>query len=110
MKVELGLSNYATKANLKNETGVDTLKFTKKVDSASLELEVDKLDINKLAKALTGFKSFKSKVDKLDFDKLVPVPVDLNKLSDVVKNSVVKKMYIMPRPKILKIKYLMLLI
>ena len=110
MKVELGLSNYATKANLKNETGVDTLKFTKKVDLASLELEVDKLDINKLAKVLTGFKSFKSKVDKLDFDKLVPVPVDLNKLSDVVKNSVVKKMYIMPRPKILKIKYLMLLI
>ena len=32
----------------------------------------------------------KSKVDKLDADKLVPVPVDLNKLSDVVKNDVVK--------------------
>ena len=33
----------------------------------------------------------KSKVDKLDVDKLVPVPVDLSKLSDVVKNNVVKK-------------------
>ena len=33
----------------------------------------------------------KSKVDKLDIDKLVPVPVDLSKLSDVVKNRVVKK-------------------
>ena len=33
----------------------------------------------------------KSKVDKLDVDKLVPVPVDLSKLSDVVKNDVVKK-------------------
>ena len=32
----------------------------------------------------------KSKVDKLDADKLVPVPVDLNKLSDVLKNDVVK--------------------
>ena len=33
----------------------------------------------------------KSKVDKLDVDKLVPVPVDLSKLSKVVKNDVVKK-------------------
>ena len=51
----------------------------------------------------------KNKVDKLDVDKLVPVPVDLSKLSDVVKNDVVKKMYIMLRLKILKIKYLILL-
>ena len=34
VKVELDLSNYATKADLKNATGVDTLKFTKKVDLA----------------------------------------------------------------------------
>ena len=33
----------------------------------------------------------KSKVDKLGVDKLVPVPVDLNKLSNVVKNDVVKR-------------------
>ena len=51
----------------------------------------------------------KSKVDKLDVDKLVPVPVDLTKLSHVVKNNVVKKMYIMLRSKTLKIKYLILL-
>ena len=39
----------------------------------------------------------KSKVDKLDVDKLVPVPFDLSKLSNVVRNDVVKKMYIMLR-------------
>ena len=51
----------------------------------------------------------KSKVDKLDIDKLIPIPVDLSKLSDVVKYNAVKKMYIMLRSKILKIKYLILL-
>ena len=40
-KVELDLSNYATKANLKNATGVDTSKFAKKVDLGSLKSEVD---------------------------------------------------------------------
>ena len=35
--------------------------------------------------------NLKSKVDKLDFDQLVPVSVDLSKLSDVVKDDVVKK-------------------
>ena len=39
----------------------------------------------------SGLSSLKSKVDKLDLDKLIPVPVDLNKLIDVVKNDVVKK-------------------
>ena len=38
-----------------------------------------------------GLNSLKSKVDKLDIDKLVPVTIDLNKLSDVVKNDAVKK-------------------
>ena len=52
----------------------------------------------------------KSKVDKLDVDKLVPIPVDLSKLSDVVKMMLLKKMYIMLKSKILKIKYLILLI
>ena len=37
----------------------------------------------------------KSKVDKLDVDKLVPALVDLSKLSDVLKNDVVKKLYVM---------------
>ena len=35
--------------------------------------------------------SLKTEVDKLDIDKLVPVPVDLSKLSNVVKNAVIKK-------------------
>ena len=39
----------------------------------------------------TNFNNLKSKVDKLDVDKLVPVPVDLSKLSDAVKNGVAKK-------------------
>ena len=69
-KVESDLSNYATKADLKNATGVNTSKFAKKVDLASL----------------------KSNVDKLDVDKLETVLVDLSKLSGVVKNDLLKKM------------------
>ena len=63
------MSNYATKTDLKNVTKVDTSCFALKKFLANLKTEVDKLDI----------------------DKLVPVPVDLSKLSDVVKNDVVKK-------------------
>ena len=39
----------------------------------------------------SGLSSLKSKVDQFDVDKLVPVLVDLSKLSDVVKNVVIKK-------------------
>ena len=67
MKVDL--SNYATKTDVKNVTHVDTSRFTLKTNLASLETEVDELDI----------------------DKLLPVPIDLSKLSDVVKNDGVKK-------------------
>ena len=69
INVKVDLSNYATKADIKNISHVDTSSFASKTNLASLETEVDKLDI----------------------DKLVPVPVDLSKLSDVVKNNVVKK-------------------
>ena len=71
INVKLDLSNYATKADIKNVSHVDTSSFALKANLASLKTEVDKLDI----------------------DKLVPVPVDLSKLSDVVKNDVVKKLY-----------------
>ena len=67
--VNVDLSNQATKTDLKTATGSDTYKLATKSDSASLKAEIDKLDINKL----------------------VPVPLDLNKLSDVVKNDFVKK-------------------
>ena len=67
--VKVNLSNYSTKTDLKNVTHVDTLSFALKTNLASLKTEVDKLDI----------------------DKLAPVPVDLSKLSDVVKNDVAKK-------------------
>ena len=48
VKVEVDLSNCETKADLKNVTGVDTSKFTKKVVLASIQFNVDKLDIDKL--------------------------------------------------------------
>ena len=49
------------------------------------------IDKSKLA-AKSNLVSLKAEVDKLDIDKLVPVPVDLSKLSDVVKNDVFKKL------------------
>ena len=63
IKVNTDLSNYATKSALKNVTQVDTSSFALKTNLADPKTEVDKLDI----------------------DKLAPVPVDLSKLSDVVK-------------------------
>ena len=60
VKVELDLSNYATKADLINATGVDTSKFAKKVDSASLKY-VDKLDIDKLKNVPTDLSNLKSR-------------------------------------------------
>ena len=91
MKVELDLSNYATKADFKNATAADTSLFAEKVDLANLKSNVDKLDIDKLRNVPTNLSNLKSKVNKLDVDKLAPVPVDLSKLSDVVKNDVAKK-------------------
>ena len=69
IKVELDLSSYATKADLKNVTHVDVSGFASKTNLAGLKTEVDKLDI----------------------DKLTPGPGDLAKLSNVVKDDVVKK-------------------
>ena len=64
------------------------------------------MDIDKLKYLPTNLNNFKSEIDKLDVEKSVPVLADLSKLSDVLKNNVVKKkMYIMLRSKILKIKY-----
>ena len=69
IKIKVDLSNYATKADIKDITHVDTSSFALKTNLANLKTEVDKLDI----------------------DKLVPIPADLSKLSTVVKNDVVKK-------------------
>ena len=63
INVKADLSNYATKTDIKNISHVDTSSFSLQSILASLKTEVDKLDI----------------------DKLVPVPVGLNKLRDVVK-------------------------
>ena len=84
VEVKLNLSNYATKADLKNATGVDAS------DLANLKSDADKLDIDILENVPSNLWNFKTKVDKLDVKKLVPVPVDLSKLSDVGKNDVAK--------------------
>ena len=86
VKVESDLFNYATKVNLKNATGVDTSDFSTKTDLTNLNSDVDKLDIDKLRNVPNNLSNLASKVEKL-----VPVPVDLGKLSDVVKNDVVKE-------------------
>ena len=91
VKFELDLSNYGTKSDLNNETKVDTSKFAKKVDLASLKSNVDKLDIDKLKNVPSGLSNLKSKVDELDIVKLETTPVDVSKLSNAVKNDVVKK-------------------
>ena len=70
IKVETDLSNYATKKDINDITHVDTSNFALKTKLANLKTEVDKLDI----------------------DKLVPIPNDLSKLSNVVKTDVLKRL------------------
>ena len=69
IKVELDLANYATKDDVKNTTHVDVSSYATKTNLAALKTEVDKIDT----------------------DKLKIVPADLAKLTNVVKNDVVKK-------------------
>ena len=66
---KVDLSNNEKKIDLKNATHVDTSSFALKTNLANI----------------------KTKNDKLGIEKLVPVPVDVSKLSDVVKNDVIKK-------------------
>ena len=66
--VKVDLSNYATKTDLKNATGVDASKLAVKSDLAKLKVEIDKIDV----------------------DKLKSVSVDLSKLSKVENNNIVK--------------------
>ena len=70
IKVKIDISNYATKADIENISHVDISSFALKKNLVNLKNEVDKLDI----------------------EKLVPVPVDLSKLSDVVKKDVYDKL------------------
>ena len=91
LKIELNLSNYATKADIKNTTGVDTSNFDRKADLADLKSDVDKSDNGKLKNVPSNLSHLKTKVYKLDVDKLVPAPADLSKLSDAVKNYIAKE-------------------
>ena len=85
INVKVYLSNYATKADLKNATAIDTSKLAAKSNLVCLKAEVDKIDADKLKTACDSLSNLKSKVDKLDIGSLAPVPVDLSKLSNVVK-------------------------
>ena len=69
IKVELDLTNYATKTDLKNITHVDVSSFASKTNLATLKTEVDKIDV----------------------DKLKTVPVDLAELTNAAENDLVKK-------------------
>ena len=77
--VESDWSNYATKADFKNATDVDTSVFDKKTDLANLKSDVDKLDIDKLKIVPSGWRSLKSKIDKWVIGKLETAPFDLSK-------------------------------
>ena len=70
---------------------IDTSGFAKKTDLANLESNVDKLNIDELKIIQNNVRNLKSKVDKLNIGKLETTPVDLSKLSNVVKNNIVKK-------------------
>ena len=65
INVKVDLSNYATKADIKNISHADTSSFALKTNLASLKTEIDKLNIDKLAR----------------------VPVDLSKLSVLLKKK-----------------------
>ena len=91
INVKVDLSNYATKDDIKNITLADTSSFALKTNLSNLKTEVDELDINELRSLPNNLSILRTKVDKLDIDKLTPVPTDLSKLSDVVKDEVVKK-------------------
>ena len=69
VKVELDLTNYATKTDLKNITHVDVSSFASKTNLAALKTEVDKIDV----------------------DKLKTTPTDLAKLTNAAENDLVKK-------------------
>ena len=69
IKVELDLSNYATKSDLKNITHVDVSSFASKTNLGALKTEVDKIDT----------------------DKLKTAPTDFAKLTNAIENDLVKK-------------------
>ena len=61
------------------------MDFAKKTDLANLKPDVDIFDIDIQKNAPSNLISLKNKLDKLDVYRLVPIPVDLSNLSDVVK-------------------------
>ena len=90
IKVELELSNYATKKYLEHATGVGTSDLAARKILSALNAEADKLDINKLFNISTILDNLKTKVNDLDVDSLKNVVIDLKKVSDVVDTFVEK--------------------
>ena len=82
VKVELSLSNYATKEDIKNITHADTSSFALKTNLASLKTEVDKLDIPKLKTVPTDLSKLTKEVQE-DFTK----KTDLNSLKTKVDQN-----------------------
>ena len=69
IKVVLGLSNYTTKKELEQATGIDTSDLAAKKDFIALKAEVDKLDINKLTNVPTNLNNLKTKVKDYRLEK-----------------------------------------
>ena len=67
INVEVDLSNYATKTDIKSISHIDTSSFALKSILASLKTEVDKLDISKLKSLPTNLSNLKSKVNKTKY-------------------------------------------
>ena len=93
IKVELDVSNYATKKDIKDITHIDASSFASETNLAALKKDIK--DITHIDASgfmsKTNLAALKTEVDKIDTDKLKTVPNDLAKLSNAVKNDVVKK-------------------
>ena len=71
------MSNYTTKKELDNATGVDSSDLAAKKDFIALKAEVDKLDNNKLTNVSNSLNNLTTKVNHLDVGKLKTIPVHL---------------------------------
>ena len=81
IKVELHLSNYATKSYLKGETGIDSSEFNKRADLTSLKSKLTKIDVDKLETRPTNL----SKLSNLEKIMLLKIPHMKNWLKKLIK-------------------------
>ena len=105
IELELDLSNYATKSDLKNTTGFDTSDFAKKTDLANFKPDFDKLDVDKSKKLLSCLSSLKSRLDKLE-----TTSANLSNLGDVRKTMLLKRLNVINWLKTLMLSRLLILV